>query len=90
MGRPAGWMKELTGRAAMKSTDLGAFTPPSFSLARWISSSAATVAQAKTIAAELKAQGRYVEPDREVVALIAYLQSLGQTSQPVTPAAGTP
>jgi len=46
--------------------------------------------QAKTIAAELKAQGRYVEPDREVVALIAYLQSLGLTSQPVTPAAGTP
>jgi len=46
--------------------------------------------QAKAIAAELKAQGRYVEPDREVVALIAYLQSLGQTSQPVTPAAGTP
>ncbi len=46
--------------------------------------------QAKTIAAELKAQGRYVEPDREVVALIAYLQSLGQTSRPVTPAAGTP
>ena len=43
--------------------------------------------QAKTIAAELKAQGRYVEPDREVVALIAYLQSLGQTSQPATPTA---
>ncbi len=37
--------------------------------------------QAKTIATELKAQGRYVDPDREVVALIAYLQSLGQTSQ---------
>jgi cytochrome c oxidase cbb3-type subunit I/II len=46
--------------------------------------------QAKTIAAELKAQGRYVEPDREVIALIAYLQSLGQTSQPAAPAAGTP
>jgi cytochrome c oxidase cbb3-type subunit I/II len=38
--------------------------------------------QAKTIAAELKAQGRYVDADREVVALIAYLQSLGQTSGP--------
>jgi len=46
--------------------------------------------QAKTIAAELKAQGRYVEPGREVIALIAYLQSLGQTSQPAAPAAGTP
>ncbi|HEY0865133.1 MAG TPA: cytochrome-c oxidase, cbb3-type subunit I [Lacunisphaera sp.] len=43
--------------------------------------------QAKTIAAELKAQGRYVDPDREVVALIAYLQSLGQTSQPAAAAA---
>jgi cytochrome c oxidase cbb3-type subunit I/II len=46
--------------------------------------------QAKTIAAELKTQGRYVDADREVVALIAYLQSLGQTSQPAAPAAGTP
>ena len=40
--------------------------------------------QAKTIAAELKTQGRYVDADREVVALIAYLQSLGQTSHPAT------
>jgi cytochrome c oxidase cbb3-type subunit I/II len=37
-------------------------------------------AQAKDIAKELRDQGRYVEADREVVALIAYLQSLGQTS----------
>ncbi|HRG57077.1 MAG TPA: cytochrome-c oxidase, cbb3-type subunit II, partial [Lacunisphaera sp.] len=43
--------------------------------------------QAKEIAQELRAQGRYVDPDREVVALIAYLQCLGQTSQ--APAAGS-
>mgnify|MGYP003868009425 CR=1 FL=1 len=43
--------------------------------------------QAKTIAAELKAQGRSVEPDREVIALIAYLQSLGQTAAPAATAA---
>ena len=43
--------------------------------------------QAKDIAKELRAQGRYVDADREVVALIAYLQCLGQTS---APANGTP
>jgi cytochrome c oxidase cbb3-type subunit I/II len=43
--------------------------------------------QAKDIAKELRAQGRYVDADREVIALIAYLQCLGQTS---APANGTP
>ena len=38
--------------------------------------------QAKTIARDLREQGRYVDPDREVVALIAYLQSLGKTWSP--------
>jgi cytochrome c oxidase cbb3-type subunit I/II len=38
--------------------------------------------QAKEIAKELRNQGRYVEPDREIVALIAYLQSLGKKWQP--------
>jgi len=46
--------------------------------------------QAKDIAKELRAQGRYVDPDREVVALIAYLQSLGKTWEPApTPVAAT-
>ena len=39
--------------------------------------------QAKTIAKELRAQGRYVDADKEVVALIAYLQSLGKTWSPI-------
>jgi cytochrome c oxidase cbb3-type subunit I/II len=37
--------------------------------------------QAKDIAKELRAQGRYVDPDREIVALIAYLQCLGKTAE---------
>jgi cytochrome c oxidase cbb3-type subunit I/II len=47
-------------------------------------------AQAKKIAAELAAPGSdiFVEPDREIVALIAYLQQLGK-SQPYTPGAAT-
>jgi cytochrome c oxidase cbb3-type subunit I/II len=45
--------------------------------------------QAKGIAKELRAEGRYVDPDREIVALIAYLQSLGKTWEP-TPAAPAP
>ncbi|MBE2212435.1 MAG: cytochrome-c oxidase, cbb3-type subunit I [Opitutaceae bacterium] len=46
--------------------------------------------QAKKIAAELAAPGSdiFVEPDREIVALIAYLQQLGK-SQPYTPGAAT-
>jgi cytochrome c oxidase cbb3-type subunit I/II len=39
-------------------------------------------AQAKQIAAELRDQGRYTEPDKEIVALIAYLQSLGKKWEP--------
>ena len=38
--------------------------------------------QAKEIANTLRTEGRYVDPDREVVALIAYLQSLGKTWEP--------
>ncbi|MBI2497041.1 MAG: cytochrome-c oxidase, cbb3-type subunit II, partial [Opitutae bacterium] len=46
--------------------------------------------QAKDLARELRAQGRYVDPDREIVALIAYLQCLGKTSEaPATPVAGS-
>jgi cytochrome c oxidase cbb3-type subunit I/II len=41
-------------------------------------------AQAKQIAKDLKEQGAYTDPDREIVALIAYLQSLGQKSRPVS------
>jgi cytochrome c oxidase cbb3-type subunit I/II len=41
--------------------------------------------QAKDIAKELRAQGRYVDPDKEIVALIAYLQCLGKTWEPATP-----
>jgi cytochrome c oxidase cbb3-type subunit I/II len=37
---------------------------------------------AKDIAKELRVQGRFVDPDREVVALIAYLQCLGKTWEP--------
>jgi cytochrome c oxidase cbb3-type subunit I/II len=38
--------------------------------------------QAKQVAAELQTQGRYVAPDKEIVALIAYLQSLGKKWTP--------
>ena len=38
--------------------------------------------QARQIAADLKTQGRYVEPDKEIVALIAYLQCLGKKWTP--------
>ena len=41
-------------------------------------------AQAKQIATELRDQGRYTEPDKEIVALIAYLQSLGKKWEPTT------
>ncbi len=40
--------------------------------------------QAKEISKELRAEGRYVDPDREMVALIAYLQSLGKKWEPTT------
>ena len=45
--------------------------------------------QAKQIAADLKVSGRYVEPDKEIVALISYLQCLGKKWTPTTGAAGT-
>ena len=34
--------------------------------------------QAKTIAQDLRTAGAYVAPDKEIIALIAYLQKLGQ------------
>jgi cytochrome c oxidase cbb3-type subunit I/II len=37
--------------------------------------------QAKAIAQDLRAAGAYVAPDREVIALIAYLQQLGHFEQ---------
>jgi cytochrome c oxidase cbb3-type subunit I/II len=40
--------------------------------------------QAKTIAADLRANGGYVAPEKEIIALIAYLQKLGR-SDAVTP-----
>ena len=44
--------------------------------------------QAREIAADLKAQGRYIAPDKEIVALIAYLQRLGKSVPVAVP--GTP
>jgi cytochrome c oxidase cbb3-type subunit I/II len=43
--------------------------------------------QAKQIAKDLQAQGRYVAPDREIVALIAYLQRLGKFTPVTAPVA---
>jgi cytochrome c oxidase cbb3-type subunit I/II len=43
--------------------------------------------QAKEIAKDLQAQGRYVAPDKEIVALISYLQSLGKKWTPAPAAA---
>ncbi len=40
--------------------------------------------QAKQITKDLRDQGRYIEPDKEIVALISYLQCLGKKSHPVT------
>ena len=40
---------------------------------------AAATTQAKQITADLRVQQRLVEPDREIVALIAYLQKLGRS-----------
>ncbi len=44
-------------------------------------------AQAEEIAKDLQAQGRYVAPDKEIVALISYLQSLGKKWTPAPAAA---
>jgi len=41
--------------------------------------------QAKTIAADLKTAGGYISSDKEIIALIAYLQQLGHA--PVIPMA---
>jgi len=51
----------------------------------WSDSMISTLAheQAKEIAKDLQAQGRYVAPDKEIVALISYLQSLGKKWTPV-------
>jgi cytochrome c oxidase cbb3-type subunit I/II len=43
--------------------------------------------QAQQIAKDLRAQGRYTEPDKEIVALISYLQSLGKKWESTTTAA---
>ena len=45
--------------------------------------------QAKTISADLRAAGAYVAPDKEIVALIAYLQQLGKFESVGSPAAKT-
>ncbi len=41
--------------------------------------------QAKSIAADLRAAGAYVAPEREIVALIAYLQVLGRSESVAAP-----
>ena len=41
--------------------------------------------QARDIASELKTQGRYIAPEKEIVALIAYLQRLGKSTAVATP-----
>ncbi|RME68431.1 MAG: cytochrome-c oxidase, cbb3-type subunit I [Verrucomicrobia bacterium] len=43
--------------------------------------------QAEKIAGELQGMDIYVEPDREIIALIAYLQGLGKKWEPYAPAA---
>jgi cytochrome c oxidase cbb3-type subunit I/II len=43
--------------------------------------------QAKAIAADLKTAGAYVAPEKEIIALIAYLQQMGRAE--LTPAAPT-
>ncbi len=42
--------------------------------------------QAKEIAKDLRTQGRYIAPDKEIVALIAYLQRLGKFTPVPAPA----
>jgi len=50
----------------------------------WSDSMISTLAheQAKEIAKDLQAQGRYIAPDKEIVALISYLQCLGKKWTP--------
>ncbi len=45
---------------------------------------AAVAIQSEAIAAELKTAGANIEPDREIVALISYLQKLGKSAAPAT------
>jgi cytochrome c oxidase cbb3-type subunit I/II len=46
--------------------------------------------QSATIAKGLRKEGNYIEPDREIVALIAYLQQLGKYEKVKTKVAATP
>jgi cytochrome c oxidase cbb3-type subunit I/II len=46
-------------------------------------------AQAKTIAADLKSAGAYVAPEKEIIALIAYLQGLGRSEAVAKPKSET-
>ncbi len=46
-------------------------------------------AQSKGIAKNLRTSGAYIAPEKEVVALIAYLQKLGASQPPATQAAST-
>ncbi len=46
--------------------------------------------QAKAISADLRAAGAYVAPEKEIVALIAYLQHLGKSETIGAPRAATP
>ncbi len=46
--------------------------------------------QARDIAANLRTQGRYIAPEKEIVALIAYLQRLGKSVSVAAPAASVP
>ena len=42
-------------------------------------------AQARAIADDLRTAGAYIAPDREIVALIAYLQKLGKSTPVARP-----
>ena len=46
--------------------------------------------QGASIAAELKTAGLEIDPDSEMVALIAFLQSLGKAAPPVAQTGGQP
>jgi cytochrome c oxidase cbb3-type subunit I/II len=45
--------------------------------------------QAKQVAADLRTQGKFIAPDKEIVALVAYLQCLGKKGQPAPPPVAT-
>ena len=46
--------------------------------------------QSETVARDLRKEGNYIEPDREIVALIAYLQQLGKYDVVKTKVASSP